>query len=273
MKKTLYFDTPSQIPSYELLICWSFPFNMVDSSLVGSPEEISQTSPHFIQVSATMFLISIWGLSNERDNIKKVLFEIGRRHIIEKLINTGKLDKLEKLDLKETTYDTKIRFDPNKIIEPVGATYEVEIPSQLSKAEIQNIQKEENNFVSNDRIKELESIKSDRFDLSKLIQFCKELNISYEKGCYLSVALLTRALIDHIPPIFNFRIFTEVANSYAGTTSFKQLMKHLDESSRMITDSHLHTQIRVTETLPNKTQINFSNDIDMLLAEIVRIFK
>jgi hypothetical protein len=35
----------------------------------------------------------------------------------------------------------------------------------------------------------------------------------------------------------------------------------------------LHYQIRKSETLPNETQIGFSNDIDVLLSEIVRILK
>jgi len=47
-------------------------------------------------------------------------------------------------------------------------------------------------------------------------------------------------------------------------------MTHLDKSSRKIADSYLHGQIRKKERLPNKTQVNFSQDIDVLLAEICR---
>ena len=48
-------------------------------------------------------------------------------------------------------------------------------------------------------------------------------------------------------------------------------MIHLDTSSRKIANAHLHTQIRKKEILPNQTQVDFSNDIDVLLSEIVRI--
>lgn len=48
-------------------------------------------------------------------------------------------------------------------------------------------------------------------------------------------------------------------------------MSRLENSSRKIADSYLHTKIRKKESLPNKTQVNFSNDIDVLLAEIIRI--
>jgi hypothetical protein len=47
-------------------------------------------------------------------------------------------------------------------------------------------------------------------------------------------------------------------------------MTNLDKSSRKIADSYLHTHIRNKETLPNKTQINFKYDLDVLLQEIVR---
>jgi hypothetical protein len=50
-------------------------------------------------------------------------------------------------------------------------------------------------------------------------------------------------------------------------------MEHLDKSLRKIADAHLHPQIRKKEILPNKTQVNFSNDLDVLLSEIVRILK
>ena len=50
-------------------------------------------------------------------------------------------------------------------------------------------------------------------------------------------------------------------------------MVHLDSSSRKIADAFLHTQIRSKEVLPNSTQIDFSNDLDVLLSEIYRTLK
>ncbi len=48
-------------------------------------------------------------------------------------------------------------------------------------------------------------------------------------------------------------------------------MTNLENSSRKIADSYLHTRIRNKESLPNRTQVNFSNDMDVLLSEIIRI--
>jgi hypothetical protein len=129
-------------------------------------------------------------------------------------------------------------------------------------------------YVDSARTKELHTIKADKFDLTKLIELCKELNKSYSNGSYLAVAMLVRAILDHVSPIFGCKSFAEVASNYSGgSRSFKQSMENLDKSLRKIADAHLHTQIPKKEILPNKTQVNFSNDLDVLLSEIVRILK
>lgn len=128
------------------------------------------------------------------------------------------------------------------------------------------------NFVNQNRIKELKTIKNDDFDITKLIRFCEELNSAFSLENFLSTAMLVRAIADHIPPIFGKTSFTEVANNH-GSKSFKESMKNLDNSSRKISDAHLHTQIRKKEVLPNSNQVDFSNDLDVLLAEIYRVLK
>lgn len=128
-------------------------------------------------------------------------------------------------------------------------------------------------FVNTDRITELQSLDSPNYDLKRLIAICSELNTCFSQTCFLAVAMLTRSALDHIPPIFGVQTFAEVANNYRGSRSFKASMLNLDNSSRKIADAHLHTPIRRKEILPNSTQVDFSNDFDVLLAEIVRIIK
>lgn len=128
------------------------------------------------------------------------------------------------------------------------------------------------NYVDPARIDELNRIEDDDFDFTKLVALLKELNIAYSHGLYLSIPPLVRAIIDHIPPVFGKANFADVCGSF-GTHSFKESMKNLNNSSRKIADSFLHTQIRKNENLPNKTQINFRNELDVLLQEIVRIRK
>jgi hypothetical protein len=124
--------------------------------------------------------------------------------------------------------------------------------------------------VDKQRLAQLESSQPGRFDLQKLVQLCRELDFCFRNECLLAVAALTRALLDHIPPIFGKRTFAEVANNYGGPKSFQDSMKHLENSARNIGDTHLHVQIRARESLPTLTQVNFSNDLDLLLAEVIR---
>lgn len=128
-------------------------------------------------------------------------------------------------------------------------------------------------YVDESRIAELRRVESADFDLRKLIALCEELNQCYRAQCYHAVAALTRAVVDHVAPVFSVRLFAEVANNYAGTRSFKDSMRRLDEAARKIADAHLHTAIRNSETLPTRVQVNFSNDIDVLLSEIIRLLQ
>ncbi len=127
-------------------------------------------------------------------------------------------------------------------------------------------------YVNLGRLEELKRINSKDFDLTRLLRICEELNIASLNGNSYSVIMLVRSIIDHIPPIFGKPSFQEVANNH-GSKSFKDSMTRLDTSSRKIADSALHQHVRKKEVLPNKTQVNFSNDLDVLLGEIVRLLK
>jgi hypothetical protein len=128
-------------------------------------------------------------------------------------------------------------------------------------------------YVDAVRISELKAVSSPKFDLSKLIRLCEELNISFAIECYFSTAMLVRSIIDHVPPVLGFKTFSEAANNYSGGRSIKESLQRLDLSCRKIADQHLHLQIRRTESLPSRTQVDFSNDLDVLLAEIARTLK
>jgi DNA-binding MarR family transcriptional regulator len=130
-------------------------------------------------------------------------------------------------------------------------------------------------FINEGRLQELRnfSSKQSKFDYSKLIRLCEELNSNYSNENYYATAMLTRAIMDHVPPIFGKNNFTEVANNYSGGDSFKKLMKNLNDFQKNISDGILHEQIRGRESLPNATQVNCSQALDKLLEEIVRILK
>ena len=128
-------------------------------------------------------------------------------------------------------------------------------------------------YVAESRIAELSSLKSADFDLTRLLELIRELNIACRSNSFMAIAMLVRSIINHVPPIFGYQNFNEVVSNYAGGTSFKKSMEHLNTSLRSIADSHLHVVIRKKETLPNFMQVNFRSDLDVLLSEVVRLLK
>lgn len=154
-------------------------------------------------------------------------------------------------------------------LEGIEQALALEASSQVSTA---RVPQGEIMYVDSARIDELRAITSPSFDLVKLIKLCEELNACYANSCFLAVTMLTRAILDHVPPILGCRTFKEVANNYGGR-SFKSSMQHLQKSLRNIADSYLHLPIRSTESLPTEVQVNFSNDLDVLLQEIARVLR
>jgi hypothetical protein len=127
-------------------------------------------------------------------------------------------------------------------------------------------------YVENSTILKLSEIQSGDFDLTRLIKLCKELNDNYSFNNYLSCGMILRSILDHIPPIFGVNTFEEVCSNY-GSKSFKDIVRPLQESTKKIADSFLHTQVRKKEILPTKTQVNFQPNLDFVLQEIIRILK
>lgn len=130
-------------------------------------------------------------------------------------------------------------------------------------------------YVNENKIADLKNIKNSNYDLSKLIRYCEELNIAHKYECFMSIIMLIRSILNHVPPIFGKDTFKELANNYKydglDAKSFRASMKNLENSSRNIADSYLHLPVRKKESLPTFQQVNFIADLDILLSEIVRI--
>jgi hypothetical protein len=126
-------------------------------------------------------------------------------------------------------------------------------------------------LIAPERIEQLTSCAPVNLDFTKLIRMCEEANANYAGKCYAAVAMLTRAILDHVPPVFGQQTFDHVVANYAGGRSFKDAMDHLNEASRKIADALLHMPMRASEVLPTAQQVNCIQQLDALLSEIVRI--
>jgi len=139
-KKTIVFKEPTQLPSSERSIVWVFPFDVVDTDLLGQPEQWSHTSLHSITITVTIELASSWRLfhplpstNDEREiqkiysdhqDLMKILFWYGKRNIENKL-KAGTLQPKEQLLLSTDSPEISDRLDPSRVPEPNGFTFEV----------------------------------------------------------------------------------------------------------------------------------------------------
>lgn len=128
-------------------------------------------------------------------------------------------------------------------------------------------------YVDTTRLAELRALKNKQWDVTRLVRLCEELNSANENECLMSVAMLVRAVLDHIPPLFGCNTFTEVSNNVGVAKSFKGSMQHLDQSLRNVADSFLHQKIRARESQPTAPQVDFRADLDVLLAEVIRLLR
>lgn len=129
-------------------------------------------------------------------------------------------------------------------------------------------------YVNTSRLEELRRINNTNYDCTRLICMCEELNECASSENAHAVIMLTRAILDHVPPVFGCKNFAEVASNYVGGgKSFKESIERLDKHSRKVADRLLHMQIRNKEVVPNMTEVSFASEIDTLLAEFCRILK
>jgi hypothetical protein len=131
-------------------------------------------------------------------------------------------------------------------------------------------------YIDPARLAEIEALQSVKWDFCRLAQLCRELNAAFGDGHYITTAALVRIVMDHVPPLFGFNDFDQIAANYGGPKahkSFKKSMTHLQQSMRNISDAQIHSHIRPTDALPNSTQVDVKGDLDVLLAEVIRIGK
>jgi site-specific recombinase XerD len=137
-----------------------------------------------------------------------------------------------------------------------------------------NTSKTPENFVDPEQIDRLRQIECDDFDLAKLIRLCEELNGCYAKEWYYAAAILQRAILDHVPPIFDpsYEKFTDVVEKY-NWRAFKRQMDHLQKFARDTANDAVHGRIRSSEVLLNKTQFDTRIPLSTLLNEIIRLLR
>jgi hypothetical protein len=134
MEKAIVFRTVVRIRSDYIVddVEYGFRFYVVDSSLVGQPEEMSSASHHKIKVTLTYELLINWRLDEvSEQDLVKVLFHFARRCVEEKVKN-GTLRDYEELHLSMAEHpENRCPLDISRIPDPVGFVSRIDIDDQV----------------------------------------------------------------------------------------------------------------------------------------------
>ncbi len=123
-------------------------------------------------------------------------------------------------------------------------------------------------FLEPSVLNALRQAKPQKFDCTKLLRFCEELNDAYGRGNYLSCALLLRGIMNHVPPVFGCQTFAQVV-AQSGK-SLKTVFERLEENARPIADLHTHAIIRAKESLPTRHQVEpYKASFELLIQEVI----
>lgn len=123
-------------------------------------------------------------------------------------------------------------------------------------------------FIDPKTLDELRGACRPGLDFGKLVRMCEELNDCYARENYVACALLIRAMMNHVPPVFGFHTFKEVA-AHSGKSA-GAAFKLLEGDARIVADLHNHATMRAKEPLPTRAQIEpFQSSFELLLHEII----
>lgn len=105
-----------------------FKFSAVSADLVGTPEEAQATAEHRLIVTVSNNRIPAWRLSDA--DLIRVLFEIGHRKVAER-VKSGTLQPDLRVVVSPETHPAICPYDPARIQQPEGATFEIEIERRM----------------------------------------------------------------------------------------------------------------------------------------------
>jgi hypothetical protein len=132
-------------------------------------------------------------------------------------------------------------------------------------------------YVSPARIEELRNSPDTKWDTRRLVRMLEELNEAHARAAHLTVAMLLRAIKDHVPPIFDQPNFAAVAANHSPgggkAQSWKAMMGKLEDQMKHVADMYLHQQIRAKESIPEEPGVDFKPALDLLLGEAARTLR
>ncbi|MFC5290927.1 hypothetical protein ACFPM7_28085 [Actinokineospora guangxiensis] len=94
-------------------------------------------------------------------------------------------------------------------------------------------------YVDAHLLDELARLSSTEWQVKKLGELLRELNVAHSAGLVNACLMLSRAVLDHVPPLFGKERFTQVSHNMPWEKNDKKYMQKLEEV-RLFADDCLH---------------------------------
>ncbi len=107
-----------------------FEFALVDSALVGKPEEKFNTTEHKILVYITGRIEGSWMHRQPQIDFMKVCYEFAKKELMQK-VKDGTISKRQELEITSINSSNKCPFDSERIEMAVGEFIEFEVGEKL----------------------------------------------------------------------------------------------------------------------------------------------
>lgn len=178
-------------------------------------------------------------------------------------------------NVKQSITNTK---SEGSLIQKASGTERSEISQMIDLVEGKNIEqifseiaerknKSKVDFIAPEIITDLEKISNPSFDLKRLLLMVKELNANYRNGNIISVLLIGRSILNHVPPIFGQQTFKAVCSN--SPRSLQGIFDFLENNFRKEADLHTHMVIGNIESLPTMRQVEpFMANFEFLFQAI-----
>jgi hypothetical protein len=130
MKKYyIRFLDPYEIPTTRDAFEVSYAYKIVEGEYFNQPEQDFYTNNYSLKVGITGRMDAAWRAKDKSFNLMKVLFEFGKRHVIQKLKDKTIQEK-EELIISSTTHPDNCPFDSSRIDYPNDKWIEIKLENE-----------------------------------------------------------------------------------------------------------------------------------------------
>lgn len=109
---------------------YHYRFSLVDTSLIGMPQETYYTSIHRIKVFISGTMEAVWLDRQPNINFIKVCYEYAKRELIQK-VKDGIIQDHQELEIMSTNYPNECPFQSDRIVMEVGTFNDFEVSERV----------------------------------------------------------------------------------------------------------------------------------------------